>query len=148
MSWSLANVVTSGKGGVRRRALFTRARKRGSVRNGTDPSSSPVYLILSRFAPRFKKKSASEYDARRQEEVLSPILERECDYSRVGSLKEIRSEGRRGGPPPQLGLPWDSSQSLLRSNNYTSVLKVLLDDWEAGGSLPRHVARNESSIIP
>ena len=64
------------------------------MRNGTDPSSSPVYLILSRFAPRFKKKSASDYEARRQKEVLSPILERECDYSRVGSLQEIRSEGR------------------------------------------------------
>ena len=65
------------------------------MRNGTDPSSSPVYLILSRFAPRFKKKSASECDAGRQEGVLGPMLERECDYSRVGSLKEIRSEGRR-----------------------------------------------------
>ena len=52
------------------------------MRNGTDPSSSPVYLILSRFATRFKRKSASEYEARRQKEVLSPILERECEHVR------------------------------------------------------------------
>ena len=98
------------------------------MRNGTDPSSSPVYLILSRFATRFKKKSASEYEARKQKEVLSPILERECDYSRVGSLKEIRSEGRRRRLPSATWTTLGLESVAAKEQQLDFCPKVSLDD--------------------